>query len=342
MNRTAIKATVLVGLVCPTLLWISGCGATGDSSGGRSPDLETVRAAYVPAGYYLPFVVAKEQGLFEKRGYKIELQRYQDNAHMINLFLNGHLDVTAQSSFTMFPTELDHPGLLRFVYGQYANSYYFMVPSQSQFTSLADLNGATIGTWKSPTAVNYIKLLLGRAGLAENKHYTIQRFGATEWPAALENGVVDVVFGFDVLLARLALTNNYRYLAPDALEGLLSGTMVFNGGAFVSAKLTERNPDKARAIQEALLEAIEIIRTDRELTARIAADTLLPDGLSREQRLAIARAARFDVFTTADTDLIESARRTLDLLFEHGVVSERFDVSDLFWAPQEQEAKRAG
>jgi ABC-type nitrate/sulfonate/bicarbonate transport system substrate-binding protein len=174
------------------LIIISSCVL---SNGCKRPqDSRTVRAAYVPAGYYLPFLIVESDGLLEKRGYSMKLQSFGDNAEMISLFINGHLDVTAQSCFTMFPIETQHPGLFKFIYGQYTNSYYFMVPTSSKYLSLGHLKGAKIGTWKSPTAENYIKLILRGANLEVKRDYDIQRFDATDLAPALENGVVPVIW----------------------------------------------------------------------------------------------------------------------------------------------------
>lgn len=341
--RNRNTRTVVSGLLIALFL-VVGCGKRADApkpvqanNPSQPKQFEVVRSAFVSAGYYLPFIVVKHERLLEKRGYTIELTKYQDNTHMVNLFLNGNLDVTAQSSFTMFPTEADHPGIAKFIYGQYAGSYFFMVPSGSPIRALADLRGKTIGTWKSPTAVNYIRILLKSAGMQmeeegkERGDYKVQRFGATEWPAALENGVVPAVYGFDVLLARLAITGKYRYVAADSIEKMLNGQKVFNGGAFVSAKLIAENPKKARAIREALLEAIKIIQTDPELTARIAAEDLLPAEAPLDERLKIARASHFDTFALPDEALMKSAEQTLQLLVDDGIVPKRLNVRDLFW-----------
>ena len=292
-----------------------------------------VTAAYVPAGYYLPFLVVESDGLLEKRGYSIELKRFNDNAHMINAFLNGHLDVTAQSAMTMFPVEQRHPGLFKFICGQYLNSYYFVVPDNSSMKTLYDLKGQTIGVWKSPTAEAYVKLLLGKIGLYEKKDYNLQRFGAAEIAAALDNNSVNVIFGFDVPIAKLVASGRFRYLRPDIMVNLLPKDKVFNGGAFINTRLISKNPKKAKAIRDALFEAIEKIRTDKNHVNKILAAKL---GVSIE----VASKAYLDEFTWPNAQLMNSAQATFNLLKEYdGLLkmglADELDARTLFWLPSQ-------
>jgi ABC-type nitrate/sulfonate/bicarbonate transport system substrate-binding protein len=284
-----------------------------------------VRAAYVPAGYYLPFLVMDHENLLEKRGYSLEIQQFQDNAQMISLFLNRHLDVTAQSALTMFPLASEYPGTFKFIYGQYANSYFFMVPKDSEIQRLEQLRDIRIGTWKSPTAENFIRLILRNGGLTDDE-YTIQRFGALDWAPALQNGVVTVVFGFDVPLASLAATGEYRYVAEESLNALIPERPVFNGGAFIASSLITNDLPKAKAIHDALLEAINIINNDPK-RAGVAAATML------NADVKVITDARFDHFVRVDDDLVLAAEETFDLLKQNSIVATQIDIPEMFWAP---------
>ena len=285
-------------------------------------DRESVIAAFVPAGYYLPFQIIQEEGLLEKRGYRLALKRYNDNSHMISLFINGHLDVTAQSALTMFPIENEHPGRFTFVTGQYANSYYFLTASESDIDSLKNVNGKRIGTWKSPTAEAFIRLAMRNRGIRDDA-YEIVRYGATEWAPAIENGLVPIVFGFDLPLARLVNSSRFRYVDEQALDDLLDGQPLFNGGAFISRDLRRRDPKKASAIRSALFEAIELADTRPGVRYRVLAKAL---GASRED----AARARLDRFAKPDRAMVSSAQATLDFMVAEGL-AESFDVSDMFW-----------
>jgi ABC-type nitrate/sulfonate/bicarbonate transport system substrate-binding protein len=124
---------------------------TGDngSAGEQKP---VVRMGVVPAAYYLPVFVVQERGLLRKRGYTSKVEIFAKNTDMMDAFLEGNLEFTAQSSGTMFPLESRHPNRFRFIYGQNNKSYSFIVPTNSEIKSLKDLKGKRVVTWPSPTA----------------------------------------------------------------------------------------------------------------------------------------------------------------------------------------------
>jgi len=251
---------------------------------------------------------------------------------MVNLFLNGHLDVAAQSAMTMFPVEQEHPGLFKFLYAQYNNSYYYVVPKNSPINHLRDLKGKKIGIWRSLTAEAYVKLTLARIGLRydkEPKDYDFQAFGANDLTAAMENGKVEVLFGFDTQVAKLVSSGNFRYLEEDAINNLMpDGCQVFNGGAFIRTRLITENQRKARAIRDAFFEAIESIRRDPE-----RAKLILLDRVKMDRKLA--PDLRLDTFTWPNEQSMTSAERTFGLLKDHNVMTGEINIRGLFWMPRD-------
>lgn len=290
-----------------------------------------VRAAFVPSGYYLPFIIMKHDNLLEKRGYTLTLSRHANNALMINAFVNGQLDVTAQSAMTMFPIEEKHPGLFRFIYVQENLGYSFVVPEISSIGSLKDLKGKHIGTWQSPTAEVCIKIRLQREGLFP-KDYKISRYPAEAVAGALQSGAVDAVFLFDVPCQALVDSGDYRYLLRSAMKGIIDELIngerievpVFNGGGFINTTLLSYNPKKALAIRDALLEAVRIINTEPARCRQVLAQEL-------EAPEKAAQKATLDRFSPPQSDTVKSATETLHLLKTAGVVENEFPVENLFW-----------
>ncbi len=319
MNRSRSFLSVITLLLLSVMFFScsKGCSRNG-------PTNETiVTAAYVPAGYYLPFLVMESEGLLEKRGYSLQLQRFQDNAEMVSLLLNDQLDVTAQSSLTMFPIEADNPGLVKFVYGQYLRSYYFVTKKNSGISLITDLKGKKIGTWKSPTAEVFVKLVLRNNGLNDGD-YEIKKYNANEWPSMLENGQVDAVFGFDSGVAQLLDKKDYVIFAENELQKLQTGSPIFNGGGFIRSKLIAENPQKARAIRDAMNEAMNIIRDDPKRITKIVMEKIgAPEN--------VLDLVHFDDFHYPNESLYESAEATYRMLKDNDIMKKDIDVRGMFW-----------
>lgn len=316
-------------------LFAPGCRRDGTSI----TESKTVTAAFVPAGYYLPFLVMENDGLLEELGYALKLNKFLDNTEMINTFLNGGLDVTAQSGFTMFPIAERHPGTFRFIYAQYNNSYFFVVPKDSSISSLKDLKGRNIGTWKSPTAVNFIRLILETVNLKydpqndpDDNDFHITRFGAGDLLFAMENQQCEVLFGFDVPVATLVHSGKFRYLVPDAVARLIPGDepdarRVFNGGAFIHSNLMSRDPRKAAAIKQALYKALEVIRREPD-----RARTILAKRLNADEN--VVKVARLDYFTWPNSSVVESAEKIVALLKRKDIIKGTLPpIDSMFWLP---------
>lgn len=316
--RSRFVTIMVVGLVAAS--------CTQDArEAGESAARPVVKAAFVPAGYYLPFLIVEADSLLEKRGYSLELVRFNDNSHMVNLFINRGLDVAAQSALTMLQVLEEHPDQsFKFVYGQYAQSYAFVVPVNSPYRSLDQISGETIATWRSPTAVAFISLLLGPRGLTQGEDYQVARYGATEWAPALENGVQDIAFGFDVVLEGLVQSGQFRLLEQNALSSLLSPNRVFNGGGFIHESLIGEDPAKAEAIREAFLEAVSIINEEPDRARRVAGRRL---GLPESTVLS----ALFDEYSPIDSIMIDAAYALEDLMLREGLLGTRVVEEAIFW-----------
>lgn len=316
-SRILLRAAAL----CAALLAIAGCGPGDDGA----PPSKTVSVAYVPAGYYAPLVIAAAKGMFERRGYTFELKRFNDNSLMINTFINGQLDLTAQSSFTMFDIEAKRPGHFSFVYGQLANSYFFIAPSSGEINSIGDLKGKKIGTWQSPTAVAYVRLLTLRSGLSESD-FEIVRFPVSDVAAALQNKLIDAAFTFDVQCEYLVQGGAYKYVERDAIRAFQNDRNVqfalFNGGGIVNRHLIEREPEKLQAIKDVMREAIAYIENDP-----VGARTLLAERLN--VTLKDYSRIPLDDFQMPNESLRQSAADTAQLLVRSGVVSQAIDTRRL-------------
>ena len=328
------KTHFIIGLIIFSLS-IFSCKDNKKNEG----DSKVVTAAYVPSGYYLPFLIVEHDQLLEKKGYTFKLKSFNSNSDMINNFVNGNLDVTAQSALTMLPIEGNYPDIFKFIYGQYNYSYSFVVKKDSDIKSIKDLKGKKIGTWTSPTAINCIKICMREEGIVKEEDYTIKTYGATSVSENLLNDNVDAVFLFDVPCAYLVEENGCRYLKKSAMSEMIeipvdvvgsdeyknSYEPLFNGGGFLHTRLISENPKKANIIREAFHEAINIINTEPLRVQKILADKI---GQSENA----ANKAVYDKFHIPNKDMMfKLANETEKILFKHKLLKKHIDVENLFW-----------
>jgi len=315
-RRTAlfVIALALVLAVASMFIW---------RTENAKPKEEIVTAAYVPAGFYAPILIADRLGYFRDEGLTLKLVRYNDNSLMISQFINGNLDLTAQSALTMFPIAEKYPDSFVYVYGQYAKSYFFVTTSSSPIKKISDIRGAKVGTWQSPTAVAYIQLLASKVGV-QPAQYEVRRYGVTDVPSTLVNGTSDIIFTFDFPAQALVQTGKYRYVEPDALHELLGhGVPLFNGGAMISRALMKRDPAKAKAIQDALARSIGYIQGHPAEAKRILADIL-------NVPLQSPGDVHLDTFVATDDEAKTAASSTYALMVKSGLAQGGLDVTSLF------------
>ena len=286
-----------------------------------------VKAAYVPAGYYLPFLIVEKEGLLEKRGYSFQLTKLEKNTHMISNFINGKLDVTAQSAFTMFPVEERHPGNFKFIYGQNNQSYFFLTKNK-KIRKLSDFRhkNLTIGTWTSPTAVAFIKILLQKEGLEFEKDYNIRQYGAYELASKLDNGTSEVIFAFDMPAVNLVENKGAHYIDKNIIKSLGGNDgKIFNGGGFIHSKLILNDPQKAQAIKEAFNEALHIINHKKELSSKI-----LSNSLSLQKEMIFNNYDKLDSFYIPNKSTLEIEQSLIKLLLDNNLMNKKIDVKHMF------------
>lgn len=301
-------------------------GVTGTASRREASGRE-VRAAYQNGGSYLPFLVVEDRALLQKRGFTLRLTRYPGDRleQLLFDFLNNKVDVTAHSGVTLLPLSAAYPGAFAFLYGQFADSYFFLA-RDTTLSRLSDLEGLTVVTWPSPTAEVLAALAIRNRGSRSNPPAII----ATEdWleRLATDSTLVAFAYGRHVVKLqhqgfRVVDQNAVRYVGPGSDD---HRSRLFNGGGVIRTQLVVRYPTKARAIRDALFEAMEIIDTEPDYIA---------DLLSRQTGLdePDARAMPLDEFMWPTEALSESAEQLEIAMHGHGIYNGlQARLANLFW-----------
>jgi ABC-type nitrate/sulfonate/bicarbonate transport system substrate-binding protein len=265
----------------------------------------------------------KEQRMLDRKGYLVDLQVYERNTDMVNDFTSGRLDVTSQSSLTLFPLEARYPNRFKFIYGQNNQSYSFIVPTSSSLQSLRDLADKTVVTWTSPTAYLSIRLVL-KPLVADLRRVNIAGVQISDLNQMLADNKVDAAFSTDVFIARAIRKGWARYLSKDPLKDNVANPF-FSGGGFVSPALIGSEPQVAADIQSAFEEAIDFIEK-----SPADARSLLPAYIKTIE-LEDALAAPIDEFVPVNRIDIDRAQRLADRLYDEGELERRIDVQPLFF-----------
>jgi len=282
---------------------------------------EKIKVGVVPSAYYLPIFVAKEKGFFEQNGFNAEVVIFNNNSDMLNAFLRGDVDTTAQSGGSLFPLEATSPGKFKFIYGQNNLSYSFVVRNDSSIKSLNDLKGKRIGTWPSPTARVFVKLVLKK--YFDPREVEIVPLDFKLLNQALEQKQVDAVFNTDIFTETGIQNGISKYLVKYPMrDEVINPT--FNGGGIVSSELIKSNPQKAERIKKSFEQAIEYIRQNPEEARKI-----ILKFVSVDEKIALT--APLDDYLKVNEINIDKAQELADILYGEKLMDKAIKFSDLIY-----------
>ena len=282
---------------------------------------EKIKVGVVPSAYYLPIFVAKEKGFFEQNGFNAEVVIFNNNSDMLNAFLRGDVDTTAQSGGSLFPLEATSPGKFKFIYGQNNLSYSFVVRNDSSIKSLNDLKGKRIGTWPSPTARVFVKLVLKK--YFDPREVEIVPLDFKLLNQALEQKQVDAGFNTDIFTETGIQNGISKYLVKHPMrDEVINPT--FNGGGIVSSELIKSNPQKAERIKKSFEQAIEYIRQNPEEARKI-----ILKFVSVDEKIALT--APLDDYLKVNEINIDKAQELADILYGEKLMDKAIKFSDLIY-----------
>jgi ABC-type nitrate/sulfonate/bicarbonate transport system substrate-binding protein len=220
-----------------------------------------VRAAYAAVtGSTAPSWLAKETGIFEKYGLDVDLQLIASGPTLISSLLAGETDFAAVAApapmnanlqggdTVLVATTIDRPTLLVIV--------------SNEIRQLTDLRGKPVGVTRAGTLTDlFMRLALKNAGLDPANDVQILSIGGQpETVAALQSGhIASGVFGPPSHQDALAL-GNMHVLVDFADLGIPWPT----DGIYTTRRYSAAQPERVQSYLKAMVEAVEILRTDRE------------------------------------------------------------------------------
>ncbi len=231
------------------------------------PPLERIRVAYAaPVGVFATPWVAKEAGLFEKYGLDAEVTYIANGPTLIKSMLAGEVqfgELAAPSSMSAYVESGEAVWIANVI-----NRPVLYVLAAPDVARLEDLRDRPVGVTRIGTTTHtMMKIVLRSAGLdAERDVQLIQLGGVPEVVTSLATGRVQAaILGppFHLTLQQQGMHELLR-LQETSIRWPMAGSTTTRG--YIAAR-----PEVVRSYLKAYVEAVHLLRTDRERAVDVIA-----------------------------------------------------------------------
>jgi len=223
-----------------------------------------VRIAHLKLSSALAFYVAIDKGFFEKRGLQVEMIPVESSTQGIEAVIAGRADastpVSVPSSLAAWQTE---PGIFRVIglveFTEAELRDCILVKKDSPITSFEQLAGKKVGGLPSAQLAMVIQVIAEQHGMPAN---SVQYVGLAQslQLEALQAGTIDALHGVAAICTSgLQLGIGRIILSNPQLQVINPMPSLF---AIVSSAFDKAQPRAAKALEDALSEAVEFIKKD--------------------------------------------------------------------------------
>ena len=248
---------MLFSLLCSLLLQGAGCTRAGESKNEVRIGVSTLRIS-------LPVFVAVERGLFAKRGLNVKLQRFDTAQPLADELATGRLDAGGYVAYPIL-FAASPPPPVRVVTAIVEDAThplsYMLTKKGSGLKGIASLKGKKIGILPTIAYRRWLEAILKHDGI-EPTDVTIVPTAPPLQIDSLSSGGIDALFTGDPM-ATAALRRGVAEpmtTSPD-VPRVLGDPFLFGTFAVTDA-FAKAQPEAARALKEALDEAISLIMAD--------------------------------------------------------------------------------
>lgn len=235
------------------------------SAASVSAQATKINVGYVPAGDWLPALVAKDKGFFDKRNLDVTLTKVAIISNVPSAILSGSLTVGVSTPTVLIDAAdaglplVGVAGGTRFV----KNPAIFSVVVRQGVTatSAKDLEGKRVGVpgLRSIADVLFRKWLLDKGVNAAR--VTIVEAPFPQMRDLLKGGTLDAVAVLEPFRSRI-VTDSTGFRLADYVAEVNPDVL---GGVWVAQReWAAANPRAVTAFRESLAEAIEFIKTNNE------------------------------------------------------------------------------
>ncbi|MBF6078161.1 ABC transporter substrate-binding protein [Nocardia beijingensis] len=342
------KQLALVAVVVAALLTVTGCrdSRTIPMAGGR-PQI-TIMVGGLEKVIYLPAVLTRQLGFFERNDIDVTLLGEQSGATAETALLTGDvqgvvgfydhtIDLQAKDQCIRSVVQMsDVPGEVELV-----------SKADADITSVADLRGKKLGVTSLGSSTDFLtQALTGQAGMG-TADYTRVKVGAGQtFIAGMNHDGIDAGMTTDPTVAQMVNSGDARILVDLRTE---AGTRAALGGLYPATSLymscatIDAHPDIVRKLAAAFVQTLRWIRTH---TPEEIAEKMPPQYASAGKDLYI-QSIRDSIGMFNGDGLMkpEGAQNVLEILGKYSKnvrpVRDRIDLSATYTTQFVEEALRA-
>ncbi len=259
---------MLLAAALAATLGVTACssdpGPDADPDNPVTIDVTVSAAAEI---YSIPWLVAQQQGLFEKHGVIVEnIVPGKGGSATMRTLLDGNIPIGEVS----YPSivQADAGGSeLRIVGGGTQGPYPMNFYALASNTSIQSIDDVRRWAYTRPNSASdaLTRLLPSLAGADAGRIERVSTGGIGEGLALLEAGSVDIALIPSIVAEQRPEDFRLIVSSPDYLQRFLQSTIT------TTKDYAASNPGVVRAINAGYTEAVESIRTDPEAAARIYA-----------------------------------------------------------------------
>ncbi len=267
-------------------LAISLAVAAGMSSAAMAQPKVTIAVGGSACLCYLPTILAKQLGEYEKAGVDVELADFKGGSQSLTAVIGGSADVVSGYFDHCVNLAAKNQALRAFVvYDRYPGLALVVSPKQtSNITAVKDLAGKAVGVSAPGSSTDFfLKYLLSKNGVDPNTVGVVGVGIGASAVAAIEQGKVQAAVMLDPAVTVLQGRNkDIRILSDtrnrhDTLE--VFGGEYPGGALYTKESWIEAHPKETQALTDAILATLKWIHshTPEEIMAKMPPELVGPD-----------------------------------------------------------------
>ncbi len=251
-----MKRLVLIAHYMWIVLFLGGTAAAG----------EPIRMVWLPVTQALPFFVALEEGLFEKRGLSVEQTKMQNPTQIIDALVSGRADVGPGGSATAIAAiaEAQFQGAFK-VFGLQGGRVEqgflndsLIVKAGSPIKGFNDLSGKKLAILPGAQWRTLAKLILKKHSIVPDKEVQLVEVALPLHSQAVIAGTVDAALTVEPAASLAEATGEVvRVVANPAARFVVDP--FFGGASLITTTFLSKRPEDARSLIAAMDEATDLV-----------------------------------------------------------------------------------